>query len=57
MDGEEVELKYMQQLESDLYAWPTIDDISVESITSIRCDMGQPIPVLSGQRLRFKVHC
>ena len=57
MDGEEVELKYMQQLEPDLYAWPTIDDISVESITSIRCDMGQPIPVLSGQRLRFKFHC
>ena len=52
-----MEVKYMQQLEPDLYAWPTIDGISVESITSIRCDMGQPIPVLSGQRLRFRFNC
>ena len=54
VDGEEVQVKYMQQLENDLYAWPTVDDISIEPTNSVKRDMGQPMPVLIGQRLRFK---
>ena len=54
IDGEEVQVRYMRQLEKDLYAWPTVDDVSVEAVNSVKRDMGQPMPVLNGQRLRFR---